>query len=271
MPNVFAYNDFRQYLKDAIAERKRASRSFSHRFLLGKLGVTSTGFLANILSGKRNLPGPYVGRLAAALGLARKPARYFEILVAFNQAKRLVDKERLYQEMVAMKPADMKMLEGRELRLFSAWYYVAIRELMCFLPMRDDYEALARKLLPSIQPREARKAVDDLLEIGLLERLPGGGLRQAQKALSAGDSVKSVQAAAYQRATMQLAMEALDRVPHADRDISTLTLTLSEQSFRKAVAEVRQLRKTLLKLALDEPAPDRVFQCNLQLFPLSKK
>jgi uncharacterized protein (TIGR02147 family) len=113
--------------------------------------------------------------------------------------------------------------------------------------------------------------VDDLVEIGLLERLPDGGLRQAQKALSAGDSVKSVQAAAYQRGAMQLAIEALDRIPHGERDISTVTLTFSESSFQKAVAEVRQLRKTLLKLALDEPAPDRVFQFNMQLFPLSRK
>lgn len=271
MPNVFAYNDFRGYLKDYIAERKQASRAFSQRFLLRKLGVTSSGFLANILSGKRNLPAQYVSRLALALGLARKPARYFEVLVAFNQSKRLADKERLYQELVAMKPAEIKMLEGMELRLFSAWYYVALRELIGFVPARDDYEALARKLLPAVHSRDVRKAVEDLLEIGLLQRQPDGRLSQAQKALSTGDNVRSVQAAAYQRGTMQLAIEALDRVPHAERDISTLTLTYSEQSFQKAVAEVRQLRKTLLKLALDEPAPDRVFQCNLQLFPVSRK
>jgi uncharacterized protein (TIGR02147 family) len=271
MPNVYAYNDFRKYLKDHIAERKQVSRAFSQRFLLRKLGVTSSGFLSNVLSGKRNLPNQYVSRMALALGLGRKPARYFEILVAFNQAKRLADKERLYQELVSLKPAEIKLLEGRELRLFSAWYHVAIRELLCFYPLRDNYEALARKLVPPILPKDAKKAVEDLVEIGLLERQPDGSLLQAQKALSTGDSVRSVQAAAYQRSTMQLAMEALDRIPHSDRDISTLTLTYSEQSFQKAVAEVRQLRKTLLKLAIDEQAPDRVFQCNLQLFPLSKK
>lgn len=270
MTNVYAYNDFREYLKDYIAERKRSSRAFSQRFLINKLGVTSSGFLANILSGKRNLPGQHVSRLAQAMGLARKPARYFETLVAFNQAKRLADRERLYQELVALKPADVKLLEGRELRLFEAWHYVAIRELLCFLPIREEYHLLARKLVPMITAKEAKQAVEDLLEIGLLERMPDGRLKQAQKALSTGDSVRSVQAAAYQRGTLRLAMEALDRIPHAERDISTLTLTYSEESFRKAVAEVRQLRKTLLKLALDEPAPTRVFQCNLQLFPLSK-
>jgi uncharacterized protein (TIGR02147 family) len=191
--------------------------------------------------------------------------------MAFNQSKKLANKERLYQELVAMKPAEFKVLEGMELRLFSAWYYVALRELVGFVPAREDYESLGRKLLPPVQPKDVRTAVEDLLEIGLLERLPDGKLVQAQKALSTGDSVRSVQAAAYQRGTMHLAIQALDRVPHAERDISTLTLTYSEQSFQKAVAEVRQLRKTLLKLALDEPAPDRVFQCNLQLFPLSRK
>ena len=135
--------------------------------------MTSSGFLANILSGKRNIPSHYVSRLALALGLETQAGPFFEILVAFNQAKRLADKERLYQEMIALKPAEIKMLEGRELRLFSAWYYVAIRELMCFFPKRENYEAMARKLVPTIQPKDAKKAVEDLLDIGLLERLPG--------------------------------------------------------------------------------------------------
>lgn len=271
MTNVYAYNDFRLFLKDVLTERKQASRAFSQRFLLRKLGVTSSGFLANILSGKRNLPAQYVSTLGQALGLAKKQARYFETLVAFNQAKRLPEKTRLYQDLMDLKPTDIKRIEGRELRLFSEWYYVAIRELVCFTSVRDDYEALARKLLPPILPKEAKKAVADLLEIGLLERREDGRLVQSQKALSTGDVVRSVQAAAYQRTVFRLAAEALDKVPHDERDLSTLTLTFSAATFKKAVTEIRQLRKTLLKLALEESRPDRVFQCNLQLFPLSAK
>lgn len=269
--SIFAYHDFRLFLKDVFEEEKARKPAFSHRYLLRRMGVSSSGFLANIISGKRNLPHAHVSRLAEALGLGRKGGRYFETLVAFTQAKKVSDKARLFKELVAQKPADLKVLEGRELRLFSTWYYVAIRELVFFFPQRDRYDTLARKLVPSIRPHEARTAVEDLLEIGLLERDKGGFLRQRQTALSTGDEVRSVQAADYQRATLDLAKEAIDRIPHGERDISSLTLTLSDASFKAAVEEIRQLRKRLLKLAVDEPGPDRVFQCNLQIFPLSKK
>lgn len=271
LKSIYAYHDFRLFLNDHFEDQKARRPAFSHRFILRKMGLTSSGFLANILSGRRKLPHAHVSRLAEALGLGRKAARYFETLVAFTQAKKVAEKARLFQELVAQKPADLKLLEGRELRLFSTWYYVAIRELVFFFPQRDQYETLARKLLPPIKPQEARAAVEDLLEIGLLERDRKGFLRQRESVLSAGDEVRSVQAAHYQRATMDLAKEAIDRVPHGERDISSLTLTFSEASFTAAVEEIRQLRKRLLKLAVDEAGPDRVFQCNLQLFPISKK
>lgn len=271
MKSIFAYNDYRQYLKDHFEEQKARKPAFSHRFLLRKMGVTSSGFLANILSGRRHLPASHVNRLATALGLGKKGGRYFETLVAFNQAKKVGDKTALFQELLQQKPAEFKLMDGLQLKLFSNWYYVAIRELVYFFPMREEYESLARKLVPPIRAAEARAAVEDLLEIDLLERDGHGFLRQKQVALSTGDEVRSVHAAKYQRATMDLAKEAIDRVHHKDRDISTLTLTLSDRSFQAAVDEVRALRKRLLKLAVDEATPDRVFQCNLQLFPLSRK
>lgn len=268
---IYAYHDFRQFLKDHFAEQKARRPAFSHRFVLNRMGVRSTGFLANILSGKRKLPHAHVSSLAEALGLGRRAARYFETLVAFTQARRMAEKARLFGELVAQKPAELKLLDGIQLRLFSTWYYVAIRELVFFFPMRDQYESLARKLVPPIKPQEARAAIGDLLEIGLLERDKRGFLRQSQGALSTGDEVRSVQAAGFQRATMDLAKEAIDRIPHGERDVSTLTLTLSDAGFRAAVEEIRGLRKRLLKLAVDEAEPDRVFQCNMQIFPVSRK
>jgi uncharacterized protein (TIGR02147 family) len=270
-PNIYAYHDFRLFLKDYFEDQKAKRPAFSHRFVLNKMGISSSGFLANILSGKRKLPHSHVSRLSEALGLGRKAGRYFETLVAFTQARKVSEKARLFQELVAQKPADLKVLEGIQLRLFSTWYYVALRELIFFFPLRDEYETLAKKLVPPIKPQEARTAIEDLLQLGLLERDKRGFLRQHQAALSTGDEVRSIQAANYQRATMELAKEAIERIPHTDRDISTLTLTLSDASFRAAVDEIRAMRKRLLKLAVDEGKPDRVFQCNLQLFPVSKK
>ena len=58
MPNIYAYDDFRLFPKDHFADIRARKPTFSHRFLLMEMGITSSGFLGNILSEKRNLPMP---------------------------------------------------------------------------------------------------------------------------------------------------------------------------------------------------------------------
>jgi uncharacterized protein (TIGR02147 family) len=69
---------------------------------------------------------------------------------------------------------------------------------------------------------------------------------------------------------MRLAIDALDRHPRETRDISTLTATLSAESVEKAKAAVRSLRQYLLGLAEQDEAVDRVYQLNVQLFPMTR-
>ncbi len=76
MKSIFAYNDYRQYLKEHFEEQKALKPAFSHRFLLRKMGVTSSGFLANILSGRRHLPTTHVSRPATATLVATITAAY---------------------------------------------------------------------------------------------------------------------------------------------------------------------------------------------------
>ncbi len=269
--DLFAYYDYRQYLSDWLKEMKAIKPKFSHRYLLAKMGVSSSGFLSNIITKKRNLPLSHVSKLAEALQLDKKSTFYFENLVAFNQSKTLADKNRFFRNLLSIKPLRIKKIEESQYELFSKWHYVAIRELLFFFPFRNDYEALAKKMLPSIKTQDAKEAIEVLTQLGLIEKDGKGIYRQKENLIGTGDEVKSLQVANFQVATMELAKTAIDRIPHPDRDISVLTVTLSDTSFLAAVEEIRLLRKRILKMALDEIKPDRIFQCNLQLFPLTRK
>jgi uncharacterized protein (TIGR02147 family) len=53
------------------------------------------------------------------------------------------------------------------------------------------------------------------------------------------------------------------------RDISTLTLSISESSLQRMKEKIRECRRELLEIAKADEHADRVYQLNLQLFPLS--
>jgi len=59
-------------------------------------------------------------------------------------------------------------------------------------------------------------------------------------------------------------------VPAESRDISTLTLSVSETTFREIKAEVQLFRKHLSAIACADQFADRVYQVNIQLFPLTR-
>ena len=66
-----------------------------------------------------------------------------------------------------------------------------------------------------------------------------------------------------------MAAAALDNCPRRDRDFSTLTLSLSGRNFIAAREILRKARQELLALDEKETGPERVYQINLQAFPLS--
>ena len=64
--------------------------------------------------------------------------------------------------------------------------------------------------------------------------------------------------------------EALDRFPGPERDISSVTMALSDKNFREIKVLIQRFRKELLAIADQDQRPEGVYQVNFQLFPLAK-
>lgn len=271
MSEIFEYSDYRKYLKDLLEDKKRVNRLFSHRAVLQKMGITSTGFLANVISGRKNLTPAQVQKLAQIMKLKAAEARYFECLVLFNQAKSLDDKNNQMRRLVANQKVETKTLARKQLNLFSKWHYVVMRELLYFHKLKDDFRAAARMLIPSITTEEAEKAVKELEELEVLSKDAEGYYLQKDSAISTGNEIRSLQVANFQVETMELAKAAIDRFPLAERDISCMTMTLSQGSFEQVKAEIQAFRKRLSAIAIADDKVDQVFQCNIQFFPVTKK
>jgi uncharacterized protein (TIGR02147 family) len=202
--------------------------------------------------------------------LKKKEAEYFECLVDFNEAGTVEEKRIFFERLLALRKPQVYQVQASQFEVYSKWYYTAVRELIGVTPFRGDYAALARALDPAIRPEQAERAVRVLEEAQLIVKDAQGRYRQAQPLITTGPEVESVSVAQYQIACMDLAKEAIDRHDAARRDISTLTLSLTSEGFALLKEEIVSFRKKLLSLERNFLAPDRVYQLNMQFFPLSK-
>ncbi len=269
MPSLFEYLDYRLFLKDVYLEVKQANPHHTHRFIEGKLKLKSSGHFAQILSGRCNISPALTARLAAFHKLGKREIDYFEILVAYNQAKGHEEKNRLFARLMGFRKARENVVGADRHAFYRKWYYTAVREALDLKPFRGDYAALGRMLTPAISADQAHEAVALLLRLGFIKKLPGDGLAKTEAVITTGPLADSDDLKAYQVEILELARDAMDRFPKAKRNFSSLSVTLSEEEYRIMIEELRAFRGRLLEMARQCRSPDRVYQCNFQFFPLA--
>ena len=268
---IFEYDNYRTYLKDLYALYKKTKPHFSYRYFSQKAGFRSPNFLKLVIEGKRNLSPESIEKFTKALKLGKKEAEFFRVLVCLNQARTVGEKKVYAEQLMQFRPFRyIHPLRQDQYRYYADWHNVAIRELILLPGFSEDPAWIARRLLPPISPQQAKKALDLLLQLGLLKRDETGRLVQADAFISTGDEVTSTSVADYHRKVIQKGAEALDRFPGPARDISSVTMALSESSFREIKALIQRFRKELLAIADQDHSPEGVYQVNFQLFPLAK-
>jgi uncharacterized protein (TIGR02147 family) len=266
--DVFRYLDYRVFLADLYRAKKQ--RGFSYRAFSRAAGLGAPNYLKLVTEGKRNLTKAMAARFAAACGLQGDAAEYFGRLVEFNQARSAAARNTSYQRLTDFgRYRQAQKLELAQAAYHSKWYLPAIRELCASPHFREDPDWLASVLQPAIKPKEAKHALELLLELGLLVRDASGRLQQSNSVVSTGPQTRSMNIRNYHAEMMCRATEAMELVPAAERDITSLTLCLSADGFARLKQRIQEFRRELIELAGSETERSQALQVNFQLFPLS--
>lgn len=275
MKPVFDYTNYRLYLKDYYEERK-AESGFTYRDFSELTGMNSTSWLLHLIKGTKNLSPDTAIRIAKALKLGKAEAEYFELMVPFTQAKTNAAKDQIYQRMLGLKrKLKIVKLGEEQYDYYTKWYHPVIRSLVTKVdfgdgPGQPDFAKLARCLVPPITAAEAKKSVRLLEKLNLIMRGPDGKYVHKNPVVSTGDEVASLNIVNYHKQVSRLAEAAHDRASREERDISSLTLGVSEEDFKVIKARIQAFRKEIMELALASKDADRVYQLNFQLFPVGR-
>lgn len=272
MNSLFEYTDYRKFLRDYYGSKKDEKKGFSLKVLADRAGFKARDFVLRVMNGSRNLSHSGAFMLSMALRLSEKETDYFTNLVSFNQANVPREKDFFLRKMAEVgKYNRLQKLRQEQVVYLSEWYYSALRSLLPVIDFKNSYTELAKFLDPPLTPSQARKAVELLVQLGLLTRDKNGKYSVPVSQLTVGDEVMSVALARFHKQSLELAKRAIDYYPSQDREISGVTMSLSSAGFEKIKSEIQAFRRKVMTVAEQDANEEGAFQLNIQLFPLSKR
>jgi uncharacterized protein (TIGR02147 family) len=276
---IFDYTDYRKYLSDFYQEQKRRKKSFSYRYFARKAGINSVGLYKDVVEGRQNLGRALIFKFSAAIGHSRKEAEYFENMVYFNEAKSAEERMMFFERMVAGQGSRAAIVETSKYEYYHTWYYSAVRALLSCRKFRNDpadLKVIAKTLNPPIRPDQAKKAVTVLEKLGFIARDGQGYYTLVDSTITSGTvkpdrNVAALNVVNFQKEMMKLAAGAFDRFTSERLNMSTLTLAISEETMKEIKEDCAALRNKIARLAEKDAAADRIYQMNIQLFPMSDR
>jgi len=274
IPSVFDYTDYRKYLADYYAAKKQENPTVSYNSLSIRAGFKNKGFLYNVMHGKKNLAKSSIVMISSALGHKKGEAEYFENLVFFNQAQDLKERNYFFEKVSAVRAGGGGKVTVQELRkdqydFYSNWHHSAIRSLIGMHHIKDDYAWLAKNVYPRISLKQARKSVELLSKLGLIAKDHQGFYKLSNQDITTGQEVVSLAVLNFNKQAGELALRALEDLPKNKRNITGVTMGISQKTYDKICEEISDFRKRIVEMASEDKEADRVFQMNLQLFPMS--
>lgn len=270
-PQILNYLDYRLYLKDVYTFRKKTEGRYSYRKLSEELGFSSSNFIHLIVQGKRNLSQDGVRSISKALNLSALEYNYFTALLQLNHSDDEKEKRRVRQELDIIVRKQKKILSQAFDKYFGKWYYPVIREMAILKKFVSNLSWISRNLVPQINQKECREAMDTLEKLKML-RKEGGRWFQVEEHLATPYEVTSDQIIDYHHQMIQLADKALDEMSAEDRKMVSMTMSVSERQFQEVSDKIfRFLDEIQQDLVQQDEDSDLVAQLNIQLFPVTKR
>jgi uncharacterized protein (TIGR02147 family) len=272
MISIFDYFDYRLFLRDFYKQEKKKNPFFSYRYIGNRVGMDSS-FLIKVLQGSLHIANEKIAQFVEICELDEKEAIYFETLISFSKAKTEKERKLFFEKLFSVGRIKNRKIEKQQYSFFQNWHHSAVWSLLNFYQFKGDFRGLASMLSPAILPREAKQSIKLLESLGLIERGGDGAWRVLDRNITTGKEWHSLAINQYQRDMMHLASESLERFPREERNVSTVTMNVAENVLPEIDEMISKFRETLIQFVNShrDSEKDRVYQFNVQLFPLSAK
>jgi uncharacterized protein (TIGR02147 family) len=173
--------------------------------------------------------------------------------------------------MESRKFFSVKKVEDNQYEFYSSWYHSVIRELITFADSNSDAKRLSKALVPEITTIQLKKSLKLLERLNLIKRNKDGLYVQTDQFLVGGGATRTDSIVNFQKEMLQNGLEAWNRFKEKEISMNTMTLCMSEELMPEVVKIIQNCKESIMSLVkAEQKPPERVYQININLFPVSK-
>ena len=293
-PALGLYTDFRQFLKDVYEYRRQTEstglRAYSYSAFSAAADIKSPNYLKLIIEGRRNLSDDMIVRFARALRIAKHENEEFRALVRYGQATEPIERNQFLKELAdirarrAFATGEISPQAWEKVPSWMGWVLYAMTDQK---GVSFDADELYRLMRAKTSPEDVRLEMKRLMANGDLKQVVAG---EALEGAAVSESVKSVvkgrdiidspqelpveMIRKLQAELIYLGIESLFRDSPKEREFGAMTIAMTQPEFEQVRFELRQTRKRIqkdLKMKREAGPGERVYQMNIQLFPVTDK
>jgi uncharacterized protein (TIGR02147 family) len=269
-PQMLQYLDFRDYLRDYCDHRRGEEGDFSQRTFAKEAGLPAScsSLLPAIIKGRRNLSPNLRIKFAKALKLGERDYRYFDLLVQFNQAKGMPEKNHFFAQLSKFRSSRAQIVSETQYRFFSKWYYSAVWNYFGIDQKTKHPAAIAARIFPAITPTQAEEAIKLLLDLGLVKKT-ASGYAVTDKHIYTEKNVQAMAARQHIQELTGMSMQVFESVPAEARQYNALMFSVSGEGYQAIKDRIRSFQEELREIIDRDGVEDRIYTLTMQLFPNS--
>lgn len=262
-----------EILQESAALLKSQSAGMSLRAVAKRLGL-SAGYWSKVLKGTKPLPLSLFPAVVKTLGLdVHAQAQLQRSLLSSIEADHLTSATGLRTENSRPESplVDFRNFGGEDLWLLEEWYYLPILNLFAVEGFAKTPEELKKRM--GITAAQASRALHRMQESGLVRECAGAWER-TETAARFPTSKSLAVVRKFHHEMLGKAREELSRPESpevfAGRLISGISFSGSSEKVKEASLIIEEALYRAANLMADAPKADKVYQLNVQLFPITK-
>lgn len=265
---AFQFEHFKDYfeykLKEKSFDRHGRKRTTLHT-LANKLGYNSPSSLSMIANGTRLPSQSLLEALMDEWNLPTSERERIRLKVEIEKrARKGKDSFKLLTKLNQLTP--YHQVDLKKYNLIRDWYVMVIKLLAGCPDFSEDPAVISQKLRKKISPSQAQKALELLLEAGMLVRDPETHkIRPAVEYTETSHDIPQEAIVEHHKGMIERALEALEEQKVSQRQINSMSLQFDSKDLPKAKQRILDFVKQFNE-EFNSDDSNEVYQLNVQFF-----
>ncbi len=272
MLSIYNYKEPIKFINSYIDFVKENNPNFSIKAFSRDLGLRSSIQMIDILKGNKKIKDKFFDAFSSHIELNKSERMYFQALVSRSKESN-EERLRMFDLLIEeLRPTDkdksVSINYEDDLDIFSDWIYAAVLSLSELNDFELTVDNIKNNLMADINSDRIENALFKLFQHGLLRLNDNGKVEKKFLRTTTKRGLKLKDIEGYYSMICELAKESLE-IEATKIEFNMFSFPIDEKNIPLAKEIICKCRNQLSRLS-EDGIPNKVYQANLSIFPLTK-